>query len=168
MTLKTKQLAELIHQKHQVLEQLHMIAVRQGELVETGDMPPLLKLLAAKQRLLDGLRSLEKRLEPFHAENPETRTWESAEARAACSKEAADCNQLLEAVRRLELVHEKQMLERRDAVSLQLNRAHTAHQAADAYQTHRRPSTANVASQPVVTPVEVENPSAGIDLSTGQ
>lgn len=160
--LPTEQLAELIHQKYQVLVRLHAIAVRQGELIGEGDMPPLLELLAAKQKLLGALASIESRLEPFQAEEPDARQWQTPEARAACSAEAAQCNRLLDETKRLELLHAEQMQQRRDAVSQQLHRAHAAHQARDAYQTHHRPNRSTA-----VPLVDSKAPVGGIDLSTG-
>ncbi len=54
-------LSERIKQKHELLVQLRDIGLRQLELIGSGDMNQLLKVLAAKQRLLGILQTVETR-----------------------------------------------------------------------------------------------------------
>lgn len=160
--LPTEQLAERIRGKRRVLEQLHQVGQRQGELVASGDVETLLKLLAAKQRLLAGLQQVERDLEPFRDEDPEARKWQSPEHRAACAADAQACRTLLAAVMEMEKQHESAMVVRRDSVAKQLKQAHAAHDASGAYQSHRRPNASPGA--PLATPSG--QPAAGIDLTT--
>jgi hypothetical protein len=70
----TERLAALVAAKLQVVEILLRLARRQLELVEAGDAAVLLKLLAAKQTVLDQLQALERQLDPFREQDPETRS----------------------------------------------------------------------------------------------
>jgi len=133
----TEQLAQLIRQKREVLAQLYQVGTRQGELVAAGDVGSLMKLLAAKQRLLAGLQLLEKSIAPYRDEDPEQRRWASPEARAACAADAEACRKLLAEVMEMERTHEQQMTQRRDQVATQLQRVHASHDARGAYQAHQ-------------------------------
>lgn len=141
--LSTDELARLMGQKRQVLSQLHEVGQRQAQLVASGDVGLLLKLLSAKQTLIQALQSVERSLAPFHLQDPETRTWPTPEHRAACAADAAECRRLLDEVIAMEKTQETQMTERRDAVAAQLQKVHTAHHARDAYQSQQRPQATN-------------------------
>ncbi len=158
-TPATQVLAELIREKRRVLSQLHLVGKRQGELVALGDVAALLKLLAAKQKLLAGLQALEARLEPYRNEDPEQRNWPTPQHRTACAADADECRRLLAEIMEMERAHEQQMMQRRDGVAEQLQRVHVAHGANDAYQAHRRPTK----PAPLVSG---ESPSSGIDLTS--
>ena len=60
--LGTDKLVDLISQKHNCLLQLKEIGLRQLETARTGEMEMLMKLLAAKQRLIDQLTRIEQQL----------------------------------------------------------------------------------------------------------
>ncbi|MEM1304536.1 MAG: hypothetical protein AAGG46_06550 [Planctomycetota bacterium] len=149
LPLPTENLARLIGQKRQVLVRLHEVGRQQQRLVESGDVATLLKLLAAKQRLLAALQQVERQLAPHHAEDPEQRVWPSPKHRAACAAEAAECSRLLSEVMEMEKSQESVMVERRDNLAGQLRTAHAAHAAHAAYQTHAKSTTpdASAASQ---------------------
>lgn len=160
----TEQLANHLRGKRQVLEQLHQVGLRQGELIESGDVGSLLKLLAAKQRLLAALQAVEKRIVPYRDQDPEARAWPSADARAACAADAEACRQLLAGVVEMERSHERAMTERRDRVAQRLKRAHTAHGASGAYKTHCAPQGGATPRPAPAAPVETTP--AGIDLTS--
>ena len=69
--LDTEILADLIAKKHQTLTTLRDLGVRQSELVESGDMVQLMKVLSAKQQLIGNIRSLEQDLDRFRNQNPD-------------------------------------------------------------------------------------------------
>ena len=142
----TETLAQLLRQKRAVLEQLAAVAVRQAALIESGDMTELIKLLSAKQKLINALQTAEKLLSPYRGEDPEQRVWKSPEARAACAADSQTCSRLLAQVLEMERNQEQQMMGRRDAVAMQLRQAQSAHQVASAYQPHRTPPKPNIAS----------------------
>ncbi len=53
------------------------------ELIDQGNVSGLLDLLAIKQKPLHDIQRIEKALDPFRAQDPESRQWSSAEDRAA-------------------------------------------------------------------------------------
>jgi hypothetical protein len=134
----TEQLAGLIAQKHEVLVQLRTVGVRQTDLVETGEVAALLKLLAAKQHLITHLQELERELKPFYSGDPEKRVWRSPDDRARCAKQASDCNALLEEIVRLEKLGAEKMDERKNEVAQQLQQVHAATHVRNAYQAQQR------------------------------
>jgi|GEM_PF-1195939 len=169
----TDQLAALIAQRRQCLMQLRDIGRKQSELIATGEMDPLLRLLAAKQQLLTALQSLEQNLAPYHDEDPQQRVWPSPDARARCAQQAADCRVLLEEVMRLEKKNEQQIALRRDEVASQLQSIHTASLVRGAYQAQQAApphATSVVALATVrqsmgdVHPPETMPPNMGLDI----
>lgn len=138
MTQSTEKLAALIDKKHEVLVQLRTIGVRQTDLVASGEVGALLKLLAAKQQLIATLQDLEHKLKPYYAGDPDKRIWRSPEERARCAKQASDCNTLLEEVVRIEKVGADKMNERKNEVAQQLQQVHAAAHVRSAYQAQQR------------------------------
>ena len=134
----TEQLAALIAQKHEVLVQLRAVGVRQTDLVGTGDVAALLKLLSAKQIFITRLQELERELKPFYAGDPDKRVWRSPDERAHCAKQADECNALLEEIVRLEKLGAEKMNERTNEVAQQLQQVHAAAHVRNAYQAQRR------------------------------
>lgn len=164
--LSTDRLAELVAQKRQVLVQLRQVGVRQGELVDAGDVSTLLKLLGAKQTLLNGLRAIEASLAPFHEQDPDARAWPTPESRAACAADAQQCSRLLEEVMRMEREQERRMSDQRDRIARQLRAAHAAGEAAGAYGRHERAAPPSGTAAPMGYGTE-ETP-ARLDLTSGQ
>jgi hypothetical protein len=136
-TMSTVRLAELIRRKHELLTELAAVGHRQWEIVERGDTTALLELLAAKQSMISLLQQLERDLAPFQAEDPDSRVWTSADDRAACAWQAADCNRLLAEVVELERASAERMALRRNEVASQLRQVYTAGQARSAYEAQR-------------------------------
>jgi flagellar biosynthesis/type III secretory pathway chaperone len=134
----TERLVDLIHKKHHVLVQLREVGQRQTDLVSSGDIASLLKLLAAKQQLISALHGLERELTPYYAEDPERRQWHSPQDRAQCAQQAAECNALLEDIVRLEKLGAEKMIVRRNEVAEQLQQVHAATQVRSAYEAQRR------------------------------
>ena len=134
----TEQLAELIRKKHQVLMQLRDIGRRQADLVSSGEIGALLKLLAGKQQLIAALQTLEGELKPFYGQNPDTRVWRSPAERAQIAQMAAECNTLLEEIVSLEKRGAEQMDARKNEVAEQLQQVHAAAHVRNAYQAQSR------------------------------
>jgi hypothetical protein len=134
----TEQLAALIAQKHEVLVQLRAVGVRQTDLVGSGEIAALLKLLSAKQHLITRLQELERELKPYYAGDPDKRAWRSPDERARCAKQATECNALLEEVVRLEKLGAEKMNERKNEVAQQLQQVHAATHVRNAYQAQQR------------------------------
>jgi len=134
----TEQLAELIRKKHQVLVQLREIGRHQANLVSSGEITALLKLLAAKQHLIVALQTLERELKPYYAENPDHRVWRSPADRTQCAQLASECNTMLEEIVAIEKQGAEQMDARKNEVAEQLQQAHAASHVRSAYQAQRR------------------------------
>jgi hypothetical protein len=134
----TQQLAALIGQKHEVLVQLRAVGVRQSDLVASGEVAALLKLLAAKQHLITRLQELEGELKPYYAGDPDKRVWRTPDERARCAKQADECNALLEEVVRFEKLGAEKMNERKNEVAQQLQQVHAATHVRNAYQAQQR------------------------------
>ncbi len=113
----TARLAGLIGAKLKILELLDQLARRQLFLIEEGSIADLMKLLAAKQTVLGQLQTIERQLDPFRAEDPESRPWPTPADRLRCQEQAHRCDHLLTEAVRLEKQGEAKMLRRRDAAA---------------------------------------------------
>jgi hypothetical protein len=139
MQLATALLTERIEQKLTLLLQLRDLGLHQSALIHSGDMTQLLKLLAAKQRLLAALQSVERDLDRFRGDDPDTRVWASPEHRRRCAETAAACEELLRAIVEQERQSESQMQHRREEAAAQLQGAHYAAEAQHAYLAESSP-----------------------------
>ena len=148
MKQSTDQLAKLILQRRQCLMQMRDLGHKQSELIATGDMGSLLRLLAAKQHLLNAMQAIEQELTPFHEEDPEKRVWPSPEGRAQTAQHSDQCRQLLAEVIQLEKNNEQQITIRRDEIASQLQIANTASVARGAYQAQQTAP----AAKPIAAP----------------
>ena len=135
--LTTTCLADLIDKRHRCLLQLRDLGHKQAELIATGEMAPLLRLITAKNQLIAALQSIEQGLAPYHEQDPDQRDWPAAEARAQCAQQADACQQLLSEVMELERVNEQNIIERRDQVATQLQAVQASGAARGAYQAHQ-------------------------------
>ena len=134
----TKRLAELIGTKHRVLTQLRVAGQRQATLIASGDTAALLKVLAAKQQLILALQNVEHELAPYHSDDPEQRRWHSAQERARCAEQAAECNAMLDEILQLEKSGMEELTIRRNEVAAQLEQVHAAAHVRSAYEAQRR------------------------------
>jgi len=141
MPYSTDILTERMRQKLELLVQLRDLGLHQQVLIRSGDMTQLLKLLAAKQRLLSALQSLERGLDPFRDETPESRVWKSPAHRLRCAQMSSACEDLLRAIVEQERQSETQMTLRRDEAAARLEGAHFAAEVHRAYgqETPERP-----------------------------
>jgi hypothetical protein len=130
---ETDLLAELAARRHGLLEQLRTLGKRQLELIDQADMTQLLHVLSAKHHLLAELQQVEKRLDPYRGQDPELRTWRSAEVRAHCAELVTKSEQALREILEQEKLGEARMREHRDAAAARLRVAHTAGHARTAY-----------------------------------
>lgn len=137
INLTGDKLAELIAQRHACLSQMHKLGVKQSELVTSGEVGALLRLLSVKNQLIGVLQTIEQQLAPFHTQDPETRNWSSPTARECCGKQVAECQVLLDQIMQMERDNEQKMTERRDFVASQLQAAQSAGAARRAYQAQQ-------------------------------
>jgi hypothetical protein len=143
---ETDTLAELVDRKLRVLIHLRELTVRQPALIAADDWKTLLRVFAAKQKLLEEVQRIDRQLEPFRSQEPEQRRWRSPDARAQCRRAAERCRELIEEIKASEASDKHQLVERREAVARHLEQSHAAAAARVAYR-----------------PVEVQS---GLDLSS--
>ncbi len=62
------QVIELLSRQRALYQQLHELATKQTELVDGKNPEMLLKLLAARQRLIDRLTDIDRKLQPIRSE----------------------------------------------------------------------------------------------------
>lgn len=131
----TELLTRLISAKRQVLKIVVQMSERQMDMIATGQTENLMKLLSAKQTVLDQLQTLERELAVFRDDDPEKRVWTSSAARAACQKEAAEANVLIARSLELERQAEVAMIAKRQATGQLLSSLQAATDAQSAYVT---------------------------------
>ncbi|MEQ8791439.1 MAG: hypothetical protein RIC55_34570 [Pirellulaceae bacterium] len=130
---ETDRLAELISARHDFLVQLRELSRRQLDLIGEGDVDRLLVLLSAKQTLLGRFQKLERQLDPFRRQDPESRTWRSQELRERTQQAAQRCETLLGEIMLVEKQGEADLIRRRDDAATQLEGVHHASRARSAY-----------------------------------
>jgi hypothetical protein len=143
-TAKTEQLAALVAAKQHVLEIVVQLSKRQLEVIGAGDLPLLMKVLSAKQTVMNQLQAIESEMKPFRDENPDERVWRTPEDRTACQARAERCNALLAEALMLEQQAEQAMLVKRDAAGATLAAVQSAADARFAYAANPTPSVATL------------------------
>ena len=131
--MSTKQLAELIDQKRDVLLQLRQLGRQQSGLIRADDINNLLVLLSAKQTLLNQLHAVERRLEPYRHQDPDARAWATPADRQHCAEVARQCGALLAEIVQTERDSEQEMERRRDVAAARLEETGSAAEARRAY-----------------------------------
>jgi hypothetical protein len=134
-TSQTDQLAELIAAKHECLRQLVELGRAQLELIETNDLPRLLRVLAAKQTLIGKLQTVSTSLKPFRQQDPKSRVWRSPELRERSAEQLHQCEEMFARVSGQEQESEQRLRTQRDDVGDRLRLANTADRARSAYTT---------------------------------
>jgi len=137
--------------------QMRDLGQKQSELISTGEMASLLRLLSAKNQVIVAIQAIEKELDPFHAQDPEQRQWHSPQARAHCAQLAEECRLLLAEVMQMERDNEQRMTVRRDEVADQLQAAQASSAARGAYQAHQ-----------MTTPQGPHTAMPGLEVSGGE
>jgi hypothetical protein len=132
-SFETDLLTDLAGRKRECLTQLHALSQRQLELIEANDMTQLLGLLSAKQRLLVDLQQIERLLDPFRGQDPESRQWRCRADRQRCAELIANSQTLFAEIVAQENQSEAQLQRRRDGTAARLHQAHQAQQARAAY-----------------------------------
>lgn len=131
--METEVLAVLIDNKYEVLSSLRQLARAQVTIVRDGDMTRLMKLLATKQDLLNQLRNVERQIDPFRGQDPESRQWSSPQRRQQVRDMTTRCESLLNEIMLVEKQCEGELVIRRDTAATRLQGIHSVTQATDAY-----------------------------------
>ena len=132
----TDLLLELAGQRRCCLEQLYALGGRQLELIEISDTSHLLNVLAAKQNVLEELRQIERRLDPFRPQQPEQRHWRAPELRQRCAEIFARSECLFAEILEQERLGEERLRQLRDETAARLQGAQLASQTRGAYTHH--------------------------------
>lgn len=130
---ETERLAELISGRRELLEQLREVSGRQLDVIGEGDMQRLFALLSSKQVLLGRLQQVDRQLEPFRGQDPDSRRWRSTADRERTRQTAQRCESLLGEIMLVEKQCEAELTRRRDDTAGMLAGMHTAAKARSAY-----------------------------------
>ncbi len=131
---ETDLLVQLIDQKHEVLTQLHTLSQYQLRLAGHDDyLEDLMRVLAAKQTLIERLTRIDRQLDPFRQQNPDTRPWRSASERAQCSQAAKRCEVLLTELKQIEQESTAAVTVHRDEIARLLRDAQQSSDSVVAY-----------------------------------
>ena len=129
----TDLLARLVTRKRECLLKLRTLVGKQLELATDGSVSSLLDVLSSKQRVIVQLQDVEKALSPFRNQDPDQRQWRNPPAREECSRQLAECEELMGQIMSEERKSEEEMIHRRDETARQLQGAHQADRARGAY-----------------------------------
>lgn len=132
---ETDRLLSAVARKRECLLRLRDVGLVQRDLVLRGDLGELMRLLAAKQRLLDELKLAERQIDPFRGQAPESRIWRSAAAREACASAVRECQVLLAAIVEQERESEEALQARRAEAAERLEGTSAAMASRAAYAT---------------------------------
>jgi hypothetical protein len=138
----TDRLAELVSTKYELLIQIRDLGRLQNDFIGEDDFSQLLKVLSAKQRLLNALHATEQELNPFRDQDPELRNWRKVSDRQRCAELARRANLVFHEIVEQEKQSESRLLLRRNDAATRLNGAHSAAQARGAYMTNAAPANA--------------------------
>lgn len=130
---ETDILFELIHSKRLCLEELQVMSRRQMELIESDQMSVLLALLSQKHETLVELQRIERKLDPFRSQAPESRRWRNEESRRRCAEELRACEALLAEIIHREKASEQALVLCRDQAAARLQGMHRAGRARASY-----------------------------------
>lgn len=126
--METDLLTSLIGKKHDLLESIRQLSRRQSDLICRGEMVSLMNVLSAKQTLIVELTNIERQIDPFREQDPDSRAWRSPADRLHCRQLAERCAALLQDIMLVEKQSEAELRTRRDDVAHKLdNIQHAAH-----------------------------------------
>jgi hypothetical protein len=145
----TQQLTALLERKHDYLSDLRDLGARQLETIGNGDLTTLMKILSAKQSLLDELQHIERQLDPYRETSPDQRVWPTPALRQHCEQLATRCRLLFAEVLQQERDAERQLVVQRDDAERQLQGMHAAAHAHGAYMQNEswQSSTLNLTTE---------------------
>lgn len=129
----TDRLAACITHKLRLLERLVELSGQQERSIADDDVDALLGLLVAKQRLVDGLQQVERALDPYREQTPESRVWRSTAERDKCRAASARCDALLRELLAAEQRAGDTLSHQRDRMENRLQGYESAAKAQSAY-----------------------------------
>ncbi|MGD9126228.1 MAG: hypothetical protein PVH19_02515 [Planctomycetia bacterium] len=143
-TYETDQLAELVTTKLKCLIELREMGVRQQKCIEDEKMSDLIKVLGAKQTLINRLGQIERAMDPFRTDDPESRVWRSPENRAECRKNVEECDAILAQILEGERQSESILRVRRDETAEKLQSSYASSVTRTAYAEAQPRATSQI------------------------
>lgn len=134
-TQSTERLAELIETRHATLSELRSLAALQYRIVNSRDLGKLVELLAAKQRFLERLRTIDEALAPYRHDDPDSRVWADPARREWCRQLAAESVVWMGEVMELEVAAERCLAAQRDETTAELDQEACRFRAISAYRS---------------------------------
>ena len=129
----TQLLYDLILEQRKILLELKHFAETQLQIVQENELGKLVSLLATKQQAIQRLQDVDRRLNPFRDQDPDSRQWSSTEQRDECRRMAKECPRLLADVMKLEQASEEILTQQREQVTQQVDQSVARSQAAASY-----------------------------------
>lgn len=111
---QTVQFAAAIQERRVVMADILRWTLQQQEAIESGLVERLLEVLREKELLVDQLRTLQQRLQPWAGVSPESRQWTSTSAREECRRAVEETERLQQAILAVDARCEQAMVQRRD------------------------------------------------------
>jgi FlgN protein len=127
------ELSTLIAIRWAALEELLEISSRQIEVIRSGHMNELMRILSAKQQPLARLAEVAQRLRGAIADKPDSRQWASPSARNACRIQQEECEKMHLELLAIEAECETMLQQTRTGIQDELQRLEHSHQAAVSY-----------------------------------
>lgn len=138
----TDRLADLMAERLRTLGELVKLARRQRELAHEGSLVGVVEALSAKQPYVDRLLAIERDLNPYRDEDPETRVWRDEEAKTRTRRMAELSQPLLAETLAIETECERILVALKEETATQLGAAQGAEAVRRGYggRTTRRGS----------------------------
>ena len=135
------EVAALIQQRWEILDQLLSISRLQMTAIEQGQMSELMRLLSEKQKPLNKLIKLGDQLGVASADDSDERLWDSNDIREQCRKQQDDCEKMNLELLAIEAECESKLSKNRDELRQRLERVDSGWQAVSGYADQAAPAT---------------------------
>ncbi|MBD53792.1 MAG: hypothetical protein CMM05_01760 [Rhodopirellula sp.] len=135
------EVAALIQQRWEILDQLLSISRLQMTAIERGQMSELMRLLSEKQKPLNKLIELGNQIGVASADDSEDRYWDSNDIREQCRRQQDDCEKMNLELLAIEAECESKLSQNRDELRERLERVDSGWQAVSGYADHELHAT---------------------------
>ncbi len=135
------EVAALIQQRWEILDQLLSISRLQMTAIERGQMSELMRLLSEKQKPLNTLIELGNQIGVASADDSEDRYWDSNDIREQCRRQQDDCEKMNLELLAIEAECESKLSQNRDELRERLERVDSGWQAVSGYADHELHAT---------------------------
>ncbi|MAI71270.1 MAG: hypothetical protein CMM01_10185 [Rhodopirellula sp.] len=127
------EVAALIKQRWEILDQLLSISRLQMTAIQQGQMSELMRLLSEKQKPLNQLIELGDQFGAANADDSVERHWDSDAIREQCRKQQDDCEKMNLELLAIEAECESKLSQNRDELRQRLERVDSGWQAVSGY-----------------------------------